>query len=122
MRRIFLVACHPKLRDALAMTIQCQSHQTFRVVGSSSWDPAELAAIGAARPDVVVLIVGIEASRELGALGRIRELAPGCRIVVINTLGDPEIWQARVHDSADALLDSDQLATGLVPTIRRLVA
>lgn len=122
MRRIFLVARHPKLREALAMIILSQSHDTLSVVGSSSWDAGDLAAIGAARPDVVVLIVGIEAARELRAVARIRDLAPDCRILIINTLGDSDDWQSGAWGSADGLLDSDHLATGLVPMIRRLMA
>lgn len=122
MRRIFLVASHPNLRDALAMTIQSQSRHTLHVVGSSCWDAREIAAIGRVQPDVVVLIVGIEAGSELRAVARIRTLAPGCRILIVNTLGDFAVWQSGAWGSADALLDSDQLATGLVPMIRRLVA
>ncbi|NTU79324.1 MAG: response regulator transcription factor [Chloroflexales bacterium] len=122
MGRIFLVAHHPGFRVALAVTIQNQSRQKLRIVGMAGWANGELGAIGTVQPDVVVLVVGLEAGSELRRLSQLRALAPGCQILVVDTLGEACTWQIRGWDAADALLHSEQLATELVPALCRLVA
>jgi len=122
MRRIFLVGHHPGFRTALAQTIRDQSQHTLSVAGDSCWDPGAVAAISSVQPDVVVLVVGFEASSELGAVSEIRRLAPTCQVLVIDALGNTPGWSAGGWGQADALLHSEQLATALVPTICRLVA
>jgi two-component system response regulator DesR len=122
MGRILLVAHHPKLRDALAMTITAQSRRALDVAAALSWEEATPAAVEAARPDVIVLIAGLDAGSELRALEPIRAAAPGCRLLVVDTLGDASDWQAGAWGQADALLHSEQLATDLVPAIQRLIA
>ncbi len=120
--RVFLVVHHPGFRAALAVTIQNQSQHRLRVVGTGGWTTCELRAIGSAQPDVVVLVLGFETGAELRLLGHLRALAPGCRVLVVDTLGGASTWQAHGWDTADALLCPEQLATGLVPAICRLVA
>jgi DNA-binding NarL/FixJ family response regulator len=122
MRQIFLVGHHPGFRVALARTIQDQSQHTLSVVGHAGWDPGALAGISLAQPDVVILVVGFATSSALGVVSEIRRLAPACRVLVIDALGDAAIWPAGGWGLADALLRSEQLATELVPTICRLVA
>ena len=122
MRRVFLVGHHPGFRAALARTIQDQSQHTLSVVGDSGWDQGALDAIKIAQPDVVILVVGFAASRELVVVATIRRLVPACQVLVIDALGDATAWPAGDWGQADALLRSEQLATEMVPTIRHLVA
>lgn len=122
MGSVFLVAHQRGLLAALARAIQDQGDDAISVVGATSWEPGELAAIGAARPDVVVLATGFAAGDELRAIAEIRRLAPGCRVLVADTLGDANACEGGGWGQADALLRSEQLATELVPLIRRLAA
>lgn len=122
MGRIFLVARHPHLRDAMTLLIQTQSQHALRVVGSVSWDAETLAALAAAQPDVLVLTVGLDAGDELRLVAAMRAQAPDCRLLIVDTLGDASDWQTGGWGQADALLRTEQLAQELVPAIRRLLA
>ncbi|NTW01921.1 MAG: response regulator transcription factor [Oscillochloris sp.] len=119
--RIFLVARHPNLRSALTLMIKAQSRCDLSVVGATGWGAEDLITIRATQPDVVVLIVGIEASSELRAIAQIRNLAPDCRVLVVDTLGETGIWPISGWASADALLCTKQLATDMIPTICQLL-
>jgi DNA-binding NarL/FixJ family response regulator len=120
--RVYLVVHHPGFRDALAVTIQKQGQPGLLVVGGGGWAVGELRAIGLAQPDVIVLVLGVETGTELRLLTYLRALAPGCRMLVVDTLGGASIWQSHGWGMADALLYPEQLATGLVPAICLLVA
>jgi DNA-binding NarL/FixJ family response regulator len=122
MGRVFLLAHHPDLREALSLIIQQQSGQTIQVIEGTCEEPDRLAALKQAQPDVIVLVMGTEVSRGLRFATSIRSHAPGCQVLVVDTLGEGSVWQAAGWDGADALLVSEQLETELVPTIRRLVA
>lgn len=122
MGRIFLIARHPNLREALTLAIETQSRNALRVVGSASWDEQQFSALAPTTPDVIVLIVGIDAGSELRSLERLRALAPGSKLLIVDTLGDVSDWRANGLAQADALIHSEHLATELVPAITRLLA
>jgi DNA-binding NarL/FixJ family response regulator len=122
MGRVFLVAQSSGLRAAMSQTIHDQGAGSLHIIGEAGSDSAELAMLQVARPDVVVLVLGFEPVSELGSMQEIHHLAPGSRIVVVDTLGDAQIWFGNGWARVDALLRSEQLATELVPTLRRLVA
>jgi DNA-binding NarL/FixJ family response regulator len=121
MGRVYLVVHHPGFRDALAVTIQKQGQSRLLVVGGGGWTAGELGVIGLAQPDVIVLVLGVETGTELRLLTYLRALVPGCRMLVIDTLGGASTWQSYGWGMADALLRPEQLATGLVPAICRLL-
>lgn len=120
--RIFLVVQHPEVQAALRLIIAQQSGATLDVVGITRGSACDLTALGQGQPDVVVLVVGLEVTRELHLVVPIRHIAPGCRILLVDTLGEARTWQATGWDTVDALLCTEHLATALVPTLYRLVA
>ena len=122
MWRIFLVAHTPYLRSTLVRAIREQAAATLQIVGESPWTPDVAAAIAVAQPDVVVLGVGFEASSQLHIVPVIRRLAPGCRVLAIDTLDGFTGCSAAERNAVDALLSADQLATLFVPTINSLSA
>jgi hypothetical protein len=110
------------VQAALHLIIAQQSGETLDVVGGTGGATCELDCIGQAQPDVVVLVVGLEVSRELHLVAPIRRLALGCRVLLVDTLGEARTWQATGWDTVDALLCTEHLATALVPTLHQLVA
>lgn len=122
MGRVFLVAHSPGFQNALARVIQTQSQYRLQIVGAIDWDAEIQGAISVTQPDVVVLVLGLEACAELQLLSQLRPHIPGCRILVIDTLGEVRAWQAEGWDLADALLCLEQLQTELAPELCRLAA
>ncbi len=121
MGRIFLVVNHPNLRQALANAISEQSQGTLSVVGAASWDRYEVKAIRTTHPDVVILVVGIESSHELAMLEHVQAIAPGIRVLLVDTLGGAGALQATTRGMVDGLISPERLAWDLVPMIRRLI-
>lgn len=122
MGRVLFVAHSPGLRDVLAGMIQKQSEHRLQTVGAIDWGAEISEAMSATQPDVVVLVLGLEAFAELQLLSRLRPHLSGCRVLVIDTLGEVRAWQAEGWDIGDALLCLDQLQAELAPTLYRLVA
>jgi DNA-binding NarL/FixJ family response regulator len=122
MSRIFLIAHHPHLRDILTLAIATQASRDLQVVGSSGWEAHIFTEIAQLQPDVIVVIAGIEASKEVRSLSSLRNLVPEAQLVIVDTLGEAQHWQSNAWQHADALLHSDELATTFVTTIERLLA
>ncbi|NTU79663.1 MAG: hypothetical protein HGA45_09700 [Chloroflexales bacterium] len=122
MGRVLLVAHCPGFQNALAGVIQTQSQHQLQLVGAMAWDADIAGAISSLQPEVVVLVLGLEVCTELQLLSQIRPHIPGCRFLVIDTLGEVRAWQAESWDLGDALLCLEQLQVELVPTLCQLVA
>jgi DNA-binding NarL/FixJ family response regulator len=122
MWRVFLMGQQPRLRASLAQTIEDQGEGTLQIVGETCGEPDDLEALRSAKPHVVVLVLGFEPSHGLWAIPAIRRTCPGCRVVGIDTLGGALGVSLAPWGQADLLLRTEQLATELVPAIRRLVA
>ncbi len=120
--KIFLVAHQPFLGEVLARIIRDEGHEMLHIVRVSGWDLAEIIGIGSAQPDVVVAVVGYTIQHELQALVALRRHAPGCRVLVIDTMADARPPDSDDLDVADILLRPDQVLSSLVPAICCLTA
>ena len=121
MRRVFLVAAHPMLREALITFLPMQSSGQLTVVGTASWHPDDLAALVTIAPDVVVVTVGIEARQDLHALEQIRTLVPHTPLAVITTMRCLVCEMALALGVIDALLIAEHLPEDLVRVVQQLV-
>ena len=121
MGRVFLVAAHPMLREALITFLPMQSHGQLTVVGTASWHPDDLAALTTIAPDVVVVAIGIEARQDLHALEQIRTLAPHTPLAVITTMRCLVCEMAMALGVIDALLIAEHLPEDLVRVVQQLV-
>lgn len=121
MGRVFLVVQNSGYRRNLAMMIQHQGQGRRQIVGGASWDAGTPETVRAADPDVVVVVVGLEVGAELRRLAQLRAVAPACKLLIIDTLGEVCRWQACGWATADVLLVAERLISDLVPALCRLV-
>ena len=95
-------------------------HPDLDPVGVAHDRATALHGLPAATPDVVLLDTLLPGERELG-VEDVRELAPAARVIVYSGLPQPSAERMGAR-GADAYVLKDDDETGLVATIRALVA
>jgi DNA-binding NarL/FixJ family response regulator len=114
--RILAVDDHPTLRDGIAAIVQLQDDMVL--VGEASNGLEAIEAYQALRPDVTLMDLQMPVMGGVDAIVRIREQAPGARILVLTTYdGDVQASRAMKAGACGYLLKSS-LRKELLDTIR----
>ena len=99
--RVLVVDDHPLTRDALAALLR--SHG-FELAGIASDGEEAIAAAAQTQPDLVLLDLLMPGLDGLSALPRLREVAPGCEVVVLTASGTEENLLAAIRGGAAGYL------------------
>lgn len=92
----------------------------LEVVGSASSVEEALRQASKLRPDVALVDLNMSHMSGLVLIPQFRQIVPNMRIVVL-TLWESEIYrQAALAAGADDFVPKSQIATSLVPALRRL--
>src|SRR5438046_8861300 len=81
-RRVFLVDDHPLVREWLASLITLETN--LEVCGQADDAAGALAAVGQARPDVVVVDLSLPRSSGLELIKELRSMYPAWRVLVLS--------------------------------------
>jgi|SRR4051812_27438419 DNA-binding NarL/FixJ family response regulator len=117
--RVFVCDDAPTFRDLLRMALEQDGE--LSVVGEAE-DGAAVDAIAEATPDVVLLDVSMPGIGGLEALPRVRELAPGARVVVLSSFSADEMADAALAAGADRYLDKRESFATIREVVRELGA
>jgi DNA-binding NtrC family response regulator len=77
---------------------------------------------GGAPVSVVVLDLKLPDSSDLGLLRRIREIAPGCRVILMTAYGTPEVLEEAVRAGAFGVLGKPFDITRVVGLVKDALA
>ena len=99
--RILVVDDHPLTRDALAALLRAHG---FELAGLAADGEEAIAAARAEQPDLVLLDLSMPGLDGLAALPRLREVAPGCEVVVLTASGTEENLLAAIRGGAAGYL------------------
>ncbi|MFF4881122.1 DNA-binding response regulator [Micromonospora sp. NPDC000668] len=121
MIRVLLAEDMHLIRDALAALIELE--EDMRVVGRVATGEAAVALGLELRPEVVVLDIqmpgrldGLDAAREL------RERAPECGLLMLTSMGNPELLRRALAIGARGFMVKDAPPARLAEAIRRVAA
>jgi len=117
--RVFVCDDAPAFRDLLRMALEQDGD--LSVVGEAE-DGEAVDAIAPATPDVVLLDVSMPGIGGLEALPRVRELAPGARVVVLSSFSADEMADAALAAGADRYLDKRESFATIREVVRELGA
>jgi DNA-binding NarL/FixJ family response regulator len=98
--RIVLVDDHVMFSDVLCR--QFSEDPAFDVVATADTTAAALAAVSKQKPDVVLLDIELGGESGLDAIGKIRALHPGIRIVMVSMFDHPVYRHRAFELGADA--------------------
>jgi DNA-binding NarL/FixJ family response regulator len=87
------------------------------VVGEAACGAAAVAETARLRPSLVLLDVGLPDASGIELVGRMRELSPGAIVVLISGRRESEYGDRVASSGADAFLEKNRLAPGVIPTL-----
>jgi DNA-binding NarL/FixJ family response regulator len=99
--RVLVVDDHPLTREALAALLR--SHG-FELAGIAADGEEAIVTAAETQPDVVLLDLLMPGLDGLSALPRLREVAPGCEVVVLTASGTEENLLAAIRGGAAGYL------------------
>jgi DNA-binding NarL/FixJ family response regulator len=117
--RVFVCDDAPAFRDLLRMALEADG--SLSIVGEAE-DGTGLDAIADARPDVVLLDLNMPELGGLEALPRLRELAPGARVIVLSSFSAEEKEAAALAAGADRYLDKRESFTRIRDVVVEVAA
>ena len=95
--RVLVVDDHPLTREALSALLRAQG---FDLAGLAADGEEAIAVAAEAQPDLVLLDLTMPGLDGLGALPRLREVAPDCEVVVLTASGTEENLNGVFHGEA----------------------
>jgi DNA-binding NarL/FixJ family response regulator len=99
--RVLVVDDHPLTREALSALLRAQG---FDLAGIAADGEEAIAVAAEAQPDLVLLDLTMPGLDGLGALPRLREVAPDCEVVVLTASGTEENLLAAIRGGASGYL------------------
>jgi DNA-binding NarL/FixJ family response regulator len=99
--RVMVVDDHPLWRDTLSQVLE---HAGYTLVGAASNCEEAVDAAGTARPDVIVMDVGLPGVDGIGATARIRAAHPEIRVLALSSSDDPSTVLRIVRAGASGYL------------------
>jgi DNA-binding NarL/FixJ family response regulator len=124
--RVLVVDDHELFSEALAMLLERQPD--VRLVGSVRTADEACALVGSAGgsmeglPDVVLMDLDLPGTDGIQATRRIRELAPGVKVVVLTAIQDPEIIADALAAGACGYVPKTRAVDELMDVVRRAAA
>lgn len=118
--RVLIAEDQAMVRGALASLLSLEPDLT--VVAEVARGDEVVPAVLAASPDVALLDIEMPGASGLEALRRVREAAPGCRVLILTTFGRPGYLRQAMADGASGFLLKDAPASELATAIRRALA
>lgn len=101
--RVFLCDDVPEYRALLRAVLEDELECV--VVGEAGDGPSGIEGVGATAPDVVVLDMDMPGGDGLSAIPRMRDAAPGARIVVLSSFEAAQLERRARDAGADAYLE-----------------
>src|SRR3954447_22202491 len=117
--RVFVCDDAPAFRDLLRMALEADG--SLAIVGEAE-DGSGLDALAGAEADVVLLDLNMPDVGGLDALPRVRELAPGARVVVLSSFSAEEKEGAALAAGADRYLDKRESFTRIRDVVVEVAA
>jgi two-component system, NarL family, response regulator LiaR len=114
--RVLIADDHAVVRQGLRTFLDLQDD--IEVVGEAADGEEAVAAAGAAAPDVVLLDLVMPVLDGIGALRRLREVAPAARVIVLTSFGEDERLFTALRAGAVGYLLKDSEPAELVKAIR----
>jgi DNA-binding NarL/FixJ family response regulator len=113
--RILIVDDHPLTREALAALLE---QNDFRVVGHAADGEEAIDQARTLQPDVVLLDLSMPGLDGLGALPRLRDVAPDCEVVVLTASGTEDNLLAAIRAGAAGYLLKSEPPDRIVEFLR----
>lgn len=111
---------HPIVRQGLRTLLEGEDH--CRVVGEASDGLAALALITRLQPDVAVLDVQLPDLNGLEVARRLRDQAPGTRVIILSMFGDEPYVVDALRHGASAYVLKGAATTDLIAAVDAAVA
>jgi two-component system response regulator DesR len=118
--RVLLAEDQGMVRGALASLLGLEPD--IEVVAQVARGDEVLAAAQSVDPDVALLDIEMPGATGLEALAELRGALPGCRILILTTIGRPGYLRRAMETGASGFLLKDAPAQELASAIRRAVA
>ena len=118
--RVLLVDDHAVVREGLRAFLRLQ--RDMEVVGEASGGDDALGVARTARPDVIVLDLVMPQGDGISVLRRVREAAPGARVLVLTSFAEDSQIFAATSAGASGYLLKDVDPTDLAEGIREVAA
>lgn len=118
--RIFIIDDHPLVREGLRARLEQEAG--MEVCGEAESATAALSSLPRAKPDVVIVDIGLGDMHGLRLIETIRQNDPGIRILVLSAYSEALYGERALRSGADSYV-SKQLAPGqIVEAIRTTAA
>ena len=114
--RVFVIDDHPLVRDGLRARIGNEAG--MEVCGEAESATAALAMLGSAKPDVVIVDLGLSDVHGLRLIEIIRSNHPGVRILVLSAYSEALYGERAIRSGADSFVSKQQPPTHLIDAIR----
>lgn len=118
-RKVLLVDDHRVLREGLRDFINTQPDLT--VCGMAEYKPQALAAVEAARPDIVVTDIVLKGRMEFGLIREIKERHPEIPILVLSMHNEMAYSVAALQAGAEGVVVKTESPERLLAELRRLL-
>ena len=109
---------HHGLRDSVRGLLEVEFESVFMVANQASL----VEGVGRLKPAVVVLDLSLAGGDLPGLLGRIAELAPGSKVLMLTVHDEATVAQAALTAGAEGVVLKSKLATDLLPAVDALRA
>lgn len=118
--RLMLVDDHPLVRDGLRARLDAVPG--LAVVAEADGADAALAAAAQARPDLVLMDIGLRGANGIEATRRLRALQPGLHVLVLSMHDSPEVVREALAAGAGGYVLKDSPAEEIVQAIHAVMA
>ncbi|MEZ0335518.1 MAG: response regulator, partial [Gemmatimonadales bacterium] len=118
-RRVFVVDDHPIVRQGLALLID--QEPDLVVCGAAEEAESALAAIGASRPDVLVLDISLPGPDGIDLLKTIRSTDPTLPILVLSMHDEATYAQRALRAGANGYIMKQEATENVLVALRRIL-
>lgn len=118
--RVVLAEDHPLFRDALEALIE--GLHGLEVVATTSTVEGLLTQVASTQPHIAVVDLGLADGSANSALARLREIAPGCQVLVLTSADDDAAVYAALRAGAHGYLLKSASPADIAHAIRTVAA
>ncbi len=118
--RVVIVEDHPIFREGIAQCLNAEPD--FRVVGEWASAALDIAALGALRPDLVLMDIELPGGNGIDLTRALHEAFPELRVVMLTAFADADLLFSAMQAGAVGYLLKDTGVDALVATLRRITA